>query len=482
MKQISKKDLIKIITESAHNTELDEMASEVKGLNPWDEGYTGKEKKAQVKARFFIRQHGLDYKNLGAVDVFIYNIRPLGEKIMTTKGEEEGRGVDEDGNPKNYKFIVLCHDSLPTISEDPQEQSNFEKRFNGWVESMKSEGYALITDSAVKVKDDPIGIGKSDFLKTTNDDGKEVVKDVREDNKKYYNYRKRFGVILSEKTGVSNSVSENININFLKTIRKVMDNEKVVEHLSRNGVPEIFTPKNLVFPDKTVRNHGSDVYGERSNKKIEWSSNRVFTFGSLEEFASWIDENIANAGNVSKQSNYLKRVYVKGPKKGSFQHDSTVTVRNDFSVLGQMIENGGFVWKLKFTASVGSSDSKIGMEPFASVEAEERAPSSQPGKDNTIMSNIDVYTALINGLEKIRHGLLQINIQQLYDKSFIAVNGLLDLFSPEDSQGEPQPELEPQFEPQGDMPIEKAKKVKKITKEAIESMINGILKESIIKK
>jgi len=79
MKQISKKDLINLITESNQNMgqemPMDEMA-EIKGANPWDANYTGKEANTQIKARYFTRQHGLGYKDLSAVDVFIFNIHP----------------------------------------------------------------------------------------------------------------------------------------------------------------------------------------------------------------------------------------------------------------------------------------------------------------------------------------------------------------------------------------------------------------------
>ena len=186
MKQISKKDLISLITESNQNMgqemSMDEMA-EIKGANPWDANYTGKEANTQVKARYFTRQHGLAYKNLSAVDVFIFNIVPLGEEFMTKTGLQKGRGIDEQGKPKNHRIIVLCHDNLPTISENPEEQSGFEKRFTNWVESMESNGYTFIKRD-IKVKDDPIGVGKSDFLK----DG-DKIKDVSKGNNSFYEYK-----------------------------------------------------------------------------------------------------------------------------------------------------------------------------------------------------------------------------------------------------------------------------------------------------
>jgi hypothetical protein len=494
MKQISKKDLINLIMESSQNTELDEMA-EITGANPWDANYNPKkERKTQVKLRYFARQHGMTYKQTGAADVFIYNILPKGEKIMTVKGEEQGRGVDEEGNPKNYKFIVVAHDGLPTISNDSQEQSDFEKRFNNWLESMKNEGYRVIYDGALKVKDDPIGIGRSDFRKSTKEDGTEDVQDVRKLNKFYYQMRQKFGVILDEKTGVVNSVSENINIILMKDIRSVMDEQEFVDHLGSAGIPYVNTPQNLVYPTHTKRCHGTDVYGSRTNEKIRWASNSVMEpFKNLDEYISYIDLLIENKAD-KRDTKYNKRQYQSGPRKGMMQHGDAIYVSNLFDVLGESDGNGNFIWKLSFKGLVGSNFKNgdwmdnLGLRPFVHVKSERIAKSTEMPKNGCILSNLEVHSALIDALNEIKSQLLNVKLDKLIDESNTSVRGFFDLFTMEgedyskEPQTEPQgdTETEPEMEPAVAEPLApKAKKVKKITKEAIEAMVFNVIKESI---
>jgi hypothetical protein len=249
---------------------------------------------------------------------------------MTKTGPQTGRGIDEQGNPKNYRIIVLCHDNLPTISENPEEQSGFEKRFTDWVKSMESNGYTYIKRD-INVKDDPIGVGKSDFLK----DG-DKIKDVSKSNKSYYQYRELFDIILSKKTGIVNSVSENINIKFMDAIRKVMDEQDFVNRLAEAGIPIIYTPQNLVYPTHTRRNQGTDVYGSRTNEKIVWGSNGIIDpFSSVDEYAEYVNGLMVKQGKA-RETKYLQRQYPSGPKKGSFQYNAEIIVENRFSIHGEI--------------------------------------------------------------------------------------------------------------------------------------------------
>ena len=486
MKQISKKDLISLITESNQNMgqemPMDEMA-EIKGANPWDENYNGKEANTQVKARYFTRQHGLGYKDLSAVDVFIFNIRPLGEKFKTVKGDETGRGVDEQGKPKNYRIIVLCHDNLPIISENSEEQSGFEKRFTNWVESMKSNGYTFIKRD-IKVKDDPIGVGKSDFLK----DG-DKIKDVSKSNKSYYQYRELFGIVLSKKTGIVNSVSENINIILMKDIREVMDEQDFVNHLAEAGIPIIYTPQNLVYPTHTRRNQGTDVYGSRTNEKIAWGSNSVLEpFKDLEEFVQYMDLlTVKKAGK--RDSKYNKRQFQSGPRKGMMQFGDAIYVQNLFNVLGEADGNGNFIWKLSFKGLVGTNiksgdwTDNLGLRPFVRINAESISKSAEPIK-GCVLSNPEVHGALIEALQDIKNKLFNIQLDKLIDEANTSVKGFFDAFTMEgvdySKDSELEPQQEPELEPQA-AGAEKPKKGKKITKEAIESMIKNMLHEAINK-
>ena len=473
MKQISKKDLISLITESNQNMgqemSMDEMA-EIKGANPWDANYTGKEANTQVKARYFTRQHGLEYSDLKTVDVFIFNIFPLGKEIMTKKGPQTGRGIDEQGNPKNYRIIVLCHDNLPTISENPEEQSGFEKRFTNWVESMESKGYTYIKRD-INVKDEPIGIGKSDFLKDEYGNIKDNSKAVAP----YEIYRKSFGIILSKKTGKVNSVSENINIVLMKDIREVMDEKDIVNHLAQNGLPFINVSKNLVYPTHTRRNQGTNVYGSRTNEKIEWDSNGILDpFSSVDEYAQYVNELMVNQGKANpRETKHLIGQYQSGPSRGSFQKDAEIIVENRFSVHGEINGDNGFVWNLHFKASVGKRND-VGLVKYAEAKSETLSDDATPGKDGTVLSNMKVARALRQALEEIKSQLMQVSIEQLYNKSIQAVDGF------DEKVAGPQPEDEPELEPQA-AGVENPKKGKKITKEAIQNMIKNMLHEAINK-
>jgi hypothetical protein len=490
MKQISKKDLINLIMESSQNIELDEMA-EITGANPWDENYDPKkERKKDVKLRYFGRQHGLTYKETGPADVFIYDIPAKGQKTMTSTGEKMGRGVDEDGNPKNYKFIILTHDSLPKISEDSQKQSEFEKRFNAWVESMKQNGYQYFVDPNLKAKDDPLQIWKSDYLKDSRDENAKIVKDLTKKNQTYYKIRQKFGVILEKQTGVVNSVSENINIILMKDIRSVMDEQEFVDHLGSAGIPYVNTPQNLVYPTHTKRCHGTDIYGSRTNEKIRWASNSVMEpFKNLDEYINYIDLLIENKAD-KRDTKYNKRQYQSGPRKGMMQYGDAVYVSNLFDVLGESDGNGNFTWKLSFKGLVGSNFKNndwmdnLGLRPFVHVKSERIAKSTEMPKNGCILSNSEVHGALIDALNEIKSQLLNVKLDKLIDESNTSVRGFFDLFTMEgeDYSKEPQgdTETEPEMEPAVAEPsAPKEKKVKKITKEAIEAMVFNVIKESI---
>ena len=463
MKQISKKDLINLITESANDLNeeslLDEMAVDVKGeINPWDNPNfnTNEDKNTQAKARWFIRQYHKDYKEYDPVDVWIYNIKP--------KGEGTGRGVDINGNPKNYKFVILAHESIPTISADPKEQSQFVDRFTNWVKLMEKNGYVFVKNPRFKVKDDPLRIGKAD------DDPKQL--------KNAYALRDSLGMKLALKSAISNSVAENINLKLMSDIRKVMDDSDFRQHLLLNGIPEIYTPKNIITKDSTIQKHGTDTYGSRTNEKIVWSSNRILNpFSSVDEYAEYVNGLMVKQG-MARETKHLQRQYPSGPKKGSFQYNAEIIVENRFSVHGEINGDNGFVWNLHFKASVGKKND-VGLVKYAEAKSVTLSDDATPGKDGTVLSNMEVVGALRQALEDIKSQLMQVSVEQLYNKSIQAVDGF-DLAT----SGE-QPNDEPELEPQADVAAttgaEKPKKGKKITKEAIESMIKNMLHEAINK-
>jgi hypothetical protein len=332
---------------------------------------------------------------------------------------------------------------------------------------MESNGYTFIKRD-INVKDDPIGVGKSDFLK----DG-DKIKDVSKSNKSYYQYRELFDIILSKKTGIVNSVSENINIKFMDAIRKVMDEQDFVNRLAEAGIPIIYTPQNLVYPTHTRRNQGTDVYGSRTNEKIVWGSNGIIDpFSSVDEYAEYVNGLMVKQGKA-RETKYLQRQYPSGPKKGSFQYNAEIIVENRFSIHGEINGDNGFVWKLHFKASVGKKND-VGLVKYIDVESVSISDDATPGKDGTVLSNMEVMGALRQALEEIKSQLMQVSIEQLYNKSIQAVDGF-DLAT----SGE-QPNDEPELEPQA-AGVETSKKGKKITKEAIQNMIKNMLHEAINK-
>lgn len=458
MKQISKKDLIKLITESSldinENEILDEMATDVKGPNPWDDPNfdPDADKDTECKARFFNRQWGKDYKEYDPTDVWIYNVVPKGV-IFGKKMDKEGRGIDENGEPKRTKFIILTTDV-------PEKDK---KNFSAWVQKMEQNGYKFYYKPNIRTKDDPLK------LSTASDSGKITEGLIK--------LRLEFGVRLAEKATIHNSVSENINIGLKDTIRKSLEHSNIQEHLIKCGIPPIFVSENVTNQDVTSQKHGTDDYSSRNNDKIEWSSNRKHEFKSLDEFTSFLEKIIGNQ-ETNMKSSYSRRQYVKGPKQGVIRNDQDIIINNKFHVKGEKNGSGGWVWHVSFVAGIGMMD--LGLNTFASGEGVAISNTDVPGHNGCVMTNKHINHALHEAMAELKADLAQITPQSLVDQAMLSVKGLPEYFAPNefDTDVTGQPEMEPQTEPSVDAGMA-PKKTKKITKEAIEAMVQNMLKESL---
>ena len=111
------------------------------------------------------------------------------------------------------------------------------------------------------------------------------------------------------------------------------------------------------------------------------------------------------------------------------------------------------------------------------IEVTTQSSSSLPGEDGTIMSNGSIVSALLDGLNQISNKIQEkFDLASLILFSSVAIKKVYDAFDddPENLAGS-QPELEPVGAPVDAKP----KRTKKITKEAIEAMVQNMLKESL---
>jgi hypothetical protein len=440
MKQISKKDLISLITESAHD--MGEMSYNRAMPNPWDEGYNPEKHNERTSSKakgFYLNKPPLETpdKEKGPKEVWILKVE----------------GIDENGEPKMYKKIVLG-----PVSEEYVLQ--YAPKFFIWKKKMEDNGYQFhhltdlsgkYNDRSVLAKNDPFEVTKSDISNTAK------------------RLRGRIGMILPEKEAIPMSIEEKISRTVISGVRKTFDNEKVQNFLKANGVPEIKIPDQLVKHQK----QGTNTYGKRQNEKIKWESNSLFKYNTVDEYAKEIDLLIAKQP-TSVKSTYLTHQYQPGSKKGTLKGIGSVYVRNDLSVKGEGTESD-FIWEISFNAFVGQSNDPVGLVQFVETFSTKNSGASGPGEDGTVMSNPQILSAYKQALLDIRNQIANIDLSNLVDKSYLAIGSDFD-----EKVAGPQPEDEPELEPQA-AGAEKPKKGKKITKEAIESMIKNMLHEAINK-
>lgn len=431
MKQISKKDLISLITESAHD--MDEMSYNRAMPSPWDDGYNPEKERQGSKSKgFYLNKPPLDTpdKEKGPKEVWILNVE----------------GIDENGEPKMYKEIVLGPVSKEYVLQ-------YAPKFYEWVKKMEDNGYQFhhLDKKSVLAKYDPFELTKASVSNTA------------------MALRAAIGMTLDEKEAKPMGIPEKITRTVIRNVRKVLGDEKVQSFLKTNGVPEIKIPEQLVSWQK----QGTNTYGKRQNEKIKWESHNVFKFNTVDEYAAHID-NLIEKQDSGAKSSHLTRQYQPGSKKGTLKGMGSVYVRNDFSVNGE--DTGtDFIWNISFNAFVGQSNNVGGLVQFLDISSTKNSETSGAGPDGTVMSNRQILNAYAQALLDIRNQIANIDLGNLVDKSYIAIGSDFD-----EKVAGPQPEDEPELEPQA-AGTEKPKKAKKITKEAIESMIKNMLHEAINK-
>jgi len=431
MKQISKKDLISLITESAHD--MDEMSYNRAMPSPWDDGYVPDKERTGSKAKgFYLNTPPLDTpdKEKGPKEVLILIVE----------------GVDENGEPKMYKEIVLGPVSKEYVLQ-------YAPKFYEWVKKMEDNGYKFhhLDKKSVLAKYDPFELTKASVSNTA------------------YALRAAIGMKLNEKEAKPMGIPEKISRTVIGGVRKILGDEKVQNMLKANGVPEVKIPEQLVSWQK----QGTNTYGKRQNEKIKWESHNVFKFNTVDEYATHIDKLIEKQDSGIKSS-HLTRQYQPGSKKGTLKGIGSVYVRNDLNVTGE--DTGSdFIWNISFNSFVGQSNNVAGLIPFVEITSTKNSGASGAGEDGTVMSNKLILNAYKHALLDIRNQIANIDLGNLVDKSYMAIGSDFD-----EKVAGPQPEDEPELEPQA-AGAEKPKKGKKITKEAIESMIKNMLQEAINK-
>jgi hypothetical protein len=431
MKQISKKDLISLITESAHD--MGEMSYNRAMPSPWDDGYNPEKERQSSKSKgFYLNKPPLDTpdKEKGPKEVWILKVE----------------GIGENGEPKMYKEIVLGPVSKEYVLQ-------YAPKFYEWVKKMEDNGYQFhhLDKKSVLAKYDPFELTKSSVSNTA------------------MGLRAAIGMTLDDKEAKPMSIETKITRTVIGGVRKILGDEKVQNMLKTNGVPEVKIPEQLVSWQK----QGTNTYGKRQNEKIKWESNNVFKFNTVDEYATHIDKLIEKQDSGIKSS-HLTRQYQPGSKKGTLKGIGSVFVRNDFSVNGQ--DTGtDFIWEISFNAFVGQSNDPVGLVQFVETFSTKNSEASGPGEDGTVMSNPQILNAYKQALLDVRNQIANIDLGNLVDKSYIAIGSDFD-----EKVAGPQPEDEPELEPQA-ADAEKPKKGKKITKEAIQNMIKNMLHEAINK-
>jgi hypothetical protein len=401
--------------------------------SPWDDGYNPEKERQSSKSKgFYLNKPPLDTpdKEKGPKEVWILNVE----------------GVDENGEPKMYKEIVLG-----PVSKDYVLQ--YAPKFFEWVKGMEEKGYKFhyLDKKSVLAKYDPFELTKASVSNTA------------------YALRAAIGMKLNEKEAKPMGIPEKISRTIIGGVRKILGDEKVQNMLKANGVPEVKIPEQLVSWQK----QGTNTYGKRQNEKIKWESHNVFKFNTVDEYAMHIDKLIEKQDSGIKSS-HLTRQYQPGSKKGTLKGIGSVYVRNDLTVNGE--DTGSdFIWTISFNGFVGQSNDPVGLLQFLETTTTKNSGASGAGADGTVMSNKQILNAYKEALLDIRNQIANIDLGNLVDKSYIAIGTDFD-----EKVAGPQPEDEPEVEPQA-ADAEKPKKGKKITKEAIQNMIKNMLHEAINK-
>jgi len=456
MKQISKKDLISLITESQKDT--NEMAHASSEYNPNDPNFAFKpgskvgdptelnpDYKATKKKREFIKADP-DWVRIpdpttdqNKVDAWTVDPYKTGDKIICVFTD----GMDIDAwKQEHAEFIknVL----LPKVSGNEAKVKYFtDNKFKFW-------------------KPSPTQLEK--FLGTTS----------------FY--------------GSRDTSEREIILRILQgDARKILE-APTRDFLIRNGFPPIELPKQIQGDQKTSINSETGIF---TNKKIDWQWHKVRNFDTADKFFSDINLMIDKGGEgVEAKVKNLKRQFIKGSgKRGSFSKNEIVT-RNNMHIEGAVTAAGGFEWKITFSAYVGQGQGEgeqagIGLvmvggnykndEATGRMKVLPHVVTTNSGSSEiikgSILNNPEVKNALDDALKQVVQIVYEkITLSNLLSSAYMAVKGTFEAFDDDPDNTMSQPELEPQA-----AGAEKPKKGKKITKEAIESMIKNMLQEAINK-
>lgn len=455
MKQISKKDLISLITESQKDT--NEMAHASSEYNPNDPNFAFKpgskvgdptelnpDYKATKKKREFIKADP-DWVRIpdpttdqNKVDAWTVDPYKTGDKIICVFTD----GTDIDAwKQEHAEFIknVL----LPKVGGNEAKVKYFtDNKFKFW-------------------KPSPAQLEK--FLGTTS----------------FY--------------GSRDTSEREIILRILQgDARKILE-APTHDFLIKNGFPPIELPKQIQGDQKTSTNSQT---GKFTNKKIDWKWHKIRSFNTPEKFFKDINLMIDKGGEgVETKVENLKRQFIAGAgKRGSFRSNEIIT-RNDMHIEGTEM-NGGFEWKITFSAHVGQGQGEgeapsIGLvmvggnyetdESTGKIKQLPHVVTTNSGSseivNGSVLYNPEVRKALNDAFKQVQQIILnKINLSSLLSSAYLAVKGTIEAFDDDPDNTMSQPELEPQS-----AGAEKPKKGKKITKEAIESMIKNMLHEAINK-
>jgi hypothetical protein len=266
------------------------------------------------------------------------------------------------------------------------------------------------------------------------------------------------------------------------------------DFLLRNGFPPIELPKQITGDQKTSINSETGTF---TNKEIDWQWHKRRTFDTPEKFFKDINLMIDRGGEgVEAKVGNLKRQFLnRSSRRGSFIGKEIVT-RNDMHIEGMTTNGGGYKWKITFSAYVGQGEGEGEKPPIGLVMVGGNyVPDESTGKmkllphvvttnsgsseiiDGSVLNNPEVRKALDDAFKQVEQIILnKITLSNLLSSAYLAVKGTFEAFDDDPNNTMAQPELEPQA-----AGAEKPKKGKKITKEAIESMIKNMLHEAINK-
>jgi hypothetical protein len=274
------------------------------------------------------------------------------------------------------------------------------------------------------------------------------------------------------------------------------------DFLIKNGFPPIELPKQITGDQKASINSRTGVF---TNKKIDWKWHKVRNYDNFEEFIGDLNKMVDNGGEgIQAKIKNLIGQFRRGrtSNRGSFVGDEIVT-RNDMHIEGAVTNDGGFEWKITFSAHVGQGQSNedeptIGLVMVAPKFEKDEATgkmkllphvvttnsrTSQPVK-GSVLNNNDVHDALVDALTQVANIVQEnLNVGNLISSAYMAVKGAYEAFDDDPENTMAQPQLQPQdadvATPNPEVGGKQRKAVKKITKEDIEAMVLNVIKESI---